>query len=69
MRKKNKINMVQGTLRAGLCLFMLSGTCVLSAQAQAPEAPDSAAVVPTKKAASSKYVMKEISGTIIDAAT
>ncbi len=61
--------MVQGTLRVGLCLFMLSGTCVLSAQAQAPEAPDSAAVVPAKKAASSKYVMKEISGTIIDAAT
>lgn len=72
MSKKNKIGKVQGTLRAGLCLFMLSGTCVLPAQAQAPDAPDNAAtstVAPRSASSSSKYEMKEISGTIYDAAT
>ena len=72
MSKKNKIGKVQGTLRAGLCLFMLSGTCVLPAQAQAPDAPDNAATstaAPRSASSSSKYEMKEISGTIYDAAT
>ncbi len=72
MRKRNKIGKVQGTLRAGLCLFMLSGTCGLSAQTADTLAIDSdvPAVAPTAPATrTSKYVMREISGRIIDAAT
>lgn len=62
-------NMMQGALRAGVCLFLLSGACVLSAQNQAPKASPAAA---TKKAAAnpdSKFVMKEIKGFVFDAAT
>ena len=32
MNNNKRINLMQGFLRAGVCLFMLSGTCVLSAQ-------------------------------------
>ncbi|MBQ5909743.1 MAG: TonB-dependent receptor plug domain-containing protein, partial [Bacteroidaceae bacterium] len=62
MNTKN-IKFKQGALRAGLCLFMLSGTCTLSMQAQS----DNAAV--TTSAGASKVVMKEISGHAYDAAT
>ena len=70
MKKKNKIEMVQGTLRAGFCLFMLSSACALPAQAAETATNDSVAAVPVaKKANADKYVMREISGTVLDAAT
>lgn len=70
MKKKNKIEMVQGTLRAGFCLFMLSSACALPAQAAETATNDSVAAAPVaKKANADKYVMREISGTILDAAT
>lgn len=70
MKKKNKIEMVQGTLRAGFCLFMLSSACALPAQAAETATNDSVAAAPVaKKANADKYVMREISGTVLDAAT
>lgn len=70
MKKKNKIEMVQGTLRAGFCLFMLSSACALPAQAAETATSDSVAAAPVaKKANADKYVMREISGTVLDAAT
>ena len=70
MKKKNKIEMVQGTLRAGFCLFMLSSACALPAQAAETATNDSVTAVPVaKKANADKYVMREISGTVLDAAT
>lgn len=70
MKKKNKIEMVQGTLRAGFCLFMLSSACALPAQAAETATNDSvAAALVAKKANADKYVMREISGTVLDAAT
>lgn len=70
MKKKNKIEMVQGTLRAGFCLFMLSSACALPAQAVETATNDSVAAAPVaKKANADKYVMREISGTVLDAAT
>ena len=32
MNNNKKIRLMQGALRAGVCLFMLSGSCVLYAQ-------------------------------------
>ena len=70
MKKKNKIEMVQGTLRAGFCLFMLSSACALPAQAAETATNDSVAAAPVaKKANADKNVMREISGTVLDAAT
>lgn len=70
MKKKNKIEMVQGTLRAGFCLFMLSSACALPAQAAETATNDSVAAAPVaKKVNADKYVMREISGTVLDAAT
>lgn len=70
MKKKTKIEMVQGTLRAGFCLFMLSSACALPAQAAETATNDSVAAAPVaKKANADKYVMREISGTVLDAAT
>ncbi len=64
---------MQGALRAGVCLFMVSGACVLSAQTPdegvpaAQEAP--AKPAPKKRAAAPKYKMKEVSGYVFDGAT
>ena len=60
---KQYFNFVQGALRASLCVLMLSGTAVLSAQTPAVRAKAKA------KAETPKYEMKEVSGTIYDAAT
>ena len=59
--KQKHINFMQGVLRASVGLLMLSGTCVLSAQ----KAP----VASKKKTEAPKYEMKQISGTVYDAAT
>ena len=63
---------MQGTLRAGVCMFMLSGACVLSAQT--PGHSDNAGNVPAKSAQVAKkkapqYKMKELSGYVFDGAT
>ncbi len=72
MNNNNTIHLMQGTLRAGVCLFMLSGACVLSAQTpdgagHAPAVPAKHAPAPAKKAPA--YQMKEISGYVFDGAT
>lgn len=73
MNNNKKIHLMQGALRAGVCLFMLSGTCVLSAQT--PEDVDTVAnyteEVPAtpKKNTTPDYKMKEISGYVIDGST
>jgi TonB-linked SusC/RagA family outer membrane protein len=59
--------MMQSALRAGVCLFMLSGSCVLSAQTGDGQTSDVKTTAAAKK--TSPYVMKEISGHIYDAAT
>ena len=66
MSKNIKNQMLQGALRAGVCLFMLSGTCVLSAQTDGAQARSTVA---TKAKPAAKYVMKEVKGFIYDAAT
>lgn len=65
MSKNVRNNMMQSALRAGVCLFMLSGACVLSAQTEGTAAK------PSKPATAlhDKYVMKEVSGFVYDAAT
>ena len=61
---------MQGALRAGVCLFMLSGSCVLSAQTAESATDASQSVAPAKKQASApQYKMKEVSGRVIDGAT
>lgn len=73
MNNNKKIHLMQGALRAGVCLFMLSGTCVLSAQAQNENAPKADSVkksqVAKRKAAAPQYKMKEVVGYIYDGAT
>ena len=62
---------MQGALRAGVCLFMLSGSCVLSAQTTDSEASEDAQTesAAKKQPSAPQYVMKEVSGRIIDGAT
>ena len=36
MNNNKRINLMQGLFRTGVCLFMLSGTCVLFAQNETP---------------------------------
>lgn len=61
---------MQGALRAGVCLFMLSGTCVLSAQtADQAQGANAAAAKASKQKPDSKYEMKQVSGYVYDAAT
>lgn len=62
--KQTNINFMQGVLRASVGLLMLSGTCTLSAQEETAAQPKAKAKVETPK-----YEMKEISGTVYDAAT
>ena len=68
MNNNKKIRLMQGALRAGVCLFMLSGSCVLYAQDAVTEEP-AAKTAPAKKAAAPKYEMKEGSGFVYDGAT
>ena len=68
MNNNKKIRLMQGALRAGVCLFMLSGSCVLYAQDAVTEEP-AAKTAPAKKAAAPKYEMKEVSGFVYDGAT
>ena len=65
---------MQGALRAGVSLFMLSGACVLSAQTPEEgtevEADYTESSQPVaKKAVAPQYKMKEVSGYVYDAAT
>ena len=73
MNNNKKIHLMQGTLRAGVCMFMLSGACVL--YAQTPQSNEGAEVNPAAKVAKNAgkkaphYKMKEVSGYIFDGAT
>ena len=71
MNNNKKIHLMQGTLRAGVCIFMLSGACVLSAQTPDQQGKEAGhaktAQVAQKKAP--QYKMKEISGYVFDGAT
>ena len=73
MNNNKKIHLMQGTLRAGVCMFMLSGACVLYAQTpqteEGTEATPAAKVAKTATKKAPKYKMKEISGYIFDGAT
>ena len=61
---------MQGALRAGVGLFLLSGSCVLSAHAATESLVASAdSAVVAKRSASPKYQMKEVSGYVYDGAT
>ena len=65
---------MQGALRAGVSLFMLSGACVLSAQTPEDGAEVEADYTESsqpvaKKAVAPQYKMKEVSGYVYDAAT
>ena len=70
MNNNKNIHLMQGALRAGVCLFMLSGACVLSAQT--PEDVDTVAnytetqPAAKKKAAAPQYKMKEVTGYVFD---
>lgn len=69
MNNNKRVNLLQGALRAGVCLFMLSGVGALSAQTETA-ASDVATSKPAKaKKSAPKYEMKEISGHVYDAAT
>src|SRR5574344_302016 len=56
-------------LRAGVCLFLLSGTGTLMAQEDAMADTTTKARPIAKKTVTKKYPMKKISGSIFDAAT
>ncbi len=68
MNSNSQMKKIQGTLRAGVCLCLLSGTCVLPA-AFAGVQQDAASTAPVKTAPASKYEMWEVSGHVYDAAT
>ncbi len=66
----NKIQLMHKALRATLCLFMLSGTCVLSAQTdETAGAQKQVTVAKKQKKAAPKYETFEVSGCVYDAAT
>ena len=74
MNNTKKIHLMQGALRAGVSLFMLSGACVLSAQTPEEGAEVEADYTESsqpvaKKAVAPQYKMKEVSGYVYDAAT
>ena len=64
MNNNKKIHLMQGTLKAGVCIFMLSGACVLSAQK-----PGKAPIARTTQQTAPQYKMKEVSGYVFDGAT
>lgn len=61
--------MMQGAFRVGVSLFLLSGSCVLSTQEANAQATPTTTSAPAKKPAAPSYVMKEIKGKVVDAAT
>lgn len=73
MNNDKKIRLMHGSLRAGVCLFLLSGACVLSAQT--PEGSDATAspaqevAKPVARNHAPKYKMKEVKGRVLDGAT
>ena len=69
MNNNKRVNLMHGTLRAGVCLFMLTGTCVLSANEVNSQDVKPASSAVAKKQTAPKYVMKQISGRVFDAAT
>lgn len=70
MNKNKRINLMQGALRAGVCLFMLSGACVVSAHSGADQKDvKTASTAVAKDGASTKYEMRKVSGHVYDAAT
>lgn len=72
MKIDNRNNMMSAALRCGLSLFVLSGTCVLSAQAQETAKKDIATMPKQAAMQQSKrptYEMKEVKGVVYDAAT
>ncbi len=74
MSKIKSYNMMQGALRAGVCLFMLSGSCLLSAQTENKQdaAQTKSQLNETTnffKFSKNTSELKEVSGYIYDAAT
>lgn len=61
--------MMQGAMRLGVGLLMLSSSCIVLAQSESEGQEQQAASVPAKKKAAPVYRMKEVSGRVIDAAT
>ncbi len=69
MNKIFKIRLMHKALRATLCLFMLSGSCVAMAQAGAVPASKEKAQSKKQKNAVPQYETYEVSGQILDAGT
>lgn len=72
MKIDNRNNMMSAALRCGVSLFVLSGACVLNAQAQDVEDDGAAVAAPKKAVVQPKlptYQMKEVKGVVYDAAT
>ena len=72
MNNNTRINLMQGLFRTGVCLFMLSGTCVLFAQNETPAEQADAPKKEQKakeKAPAKKVALKEVKGKVFDAAT
>ena len=68
MNIDHRNTMMQTALRCGVSLFVLSGACVLNAQAA--DVSDSTQVAAKKKVTSKPvYEMKEVKGVVYDAAT
>ncbi len=67
MNKNNQNKMIQGVLRAGVCLSLFAGTTVLYAQTE--KADENGSAAPAKTAAAPQYEMMEVSGFVYDAAT
>lgn len=68
MNNNKRANLLQGVLRTLVCLLMLSGVSMLSAQTDNAESPAQAKTAKNKKAAPS-YKMQQVSGHVYDAAT
>lgn len=69
MDNNKRINLMQGALRVGACLFLLSGSSVLSAQAVSDTVPTDTVLAPSAHRSTPRYAMKEVSGYVYDAAT
>lgn len=68
MKNYKKVELKQFALRAGVCLCMLSGTAMVSAQNDA-DAPEETTIKKVKKPVLPQYEMKQVTGKIYDAAT
>lgn len=69
MDKYKNNNFMRGALRTGVSLFLLSGVCAVSAQAQEVVADSTTVGVSGKNKAAAPVVLKEVSGFVYDAAT